>query len=134
VSPAVQLPSPLEAGFCHSESARTPIHIGSVGVFQGAPLGDRHRRLRAGAGWAKIESRLHLMPKVRRRVPLSNLGPAAAAWVDDLRGMPGPGLDVLAAGIVHSFSELIAVACIRSGSSPDDADETGIRVQGGSSS
>ncbi len=47
------------------------------------PLRDRHGRLRVGAVRAEIESRLHLVPKVRRRVRLSSLGLAAPAWVDD---------------------------------------------------
>jgi diacylglycerol O-acyltransferase len=61
------------------------MHIGSVGVFEGAPLRDRHGRLRVGAVRAEIESRLHLVPKLRLRVRLSSLGLVAPAWVDDPR-------------------------------------------------
>jgi len=85
MSATFQLLSPLEAGFLYSESARTPMHMGSVGVFEGAPLRDRHGRLRAEAIRAEIENRLHLVPKLRRRVRLSSLALAAPAWVDDPR-------------------------------------------------
>ena len=85
MSASTRLLSPLEAGFLYSESARAPMHMGSVGVFEGAPLRDRHGSLRAGAIRAEIESRLHLVPKLRRRVRFSRLGLAAPTWVDDPR-------------------------------------------------
>jgi hypothetical protein len=30
--------SPLESAFLHVEGARTPMHIGSIGIFEGPPL------------------------------------------------------------------------------------------------
>ena len=85
MSATFELLSPLEAGILYSESVRTPMHMGSVGIFEGAPLRDRHGRVRTGAIRAEIESRLHLVPKLRRRVRLSRLGLVAPAWVDDPR-------------------------------------------------
>ena len=83
MNPGAQSLSPLEAGFLYSESARTPMHIGSLGIFEGGPLRDRHGRLRTDAVRSEIESRLHLVPKLRRRVQFFSLGAAAPTWVDD---------------------------------------------------
>ena len=38
--------SPLDAGFLYSESERTPMHMGSIGIFEGAPLCDEDGTLR----------------------------------------------------------------------------------------
>jgi len=75
--------SPLDAGFLYAESGRTPMHMGSIGIFEGAPLRDEHGALRIDALRAEIESRLHLVPKLRRRVRFTTLGMAAPVWVDD---------------------------------------------------
>lgn len=75
--------SPLEAGFLYSESGRTPMHMGSIGIFEGAPLRDEQGTLRTDALRAEIESRLHLVPKLRRRVRFTSLGLAPPVWVDD---------------------------------------------------
>ncbi len=60
------------------------MHMGSIGIFEGAPLRDKDGALRADALRAEIESRLHLVPKLRRRVRFTPLGMAAPVWVDDL--------------------------------------------------
>lgn len=80
---ALQVLSPLDAGFLYSESGRTPMHMGSIGIFEGAPLRDEHGTLRTDALQAEIGSRLHLVPKLRRRVHFTSLGMAAPVWVDD---------------------------------------------------
>jgi len=59
------------------------MHIGSLGIFEGGPLRDQHGRLRTDAVRSEIESRLHLVPKLRRRVQFLSLGAAAPSWVDD---------------------------------------------------
>lgn len=75
--------SPLDAGFLYAESVRTPMHMGSLGIFEGAPLRDQHGRLRSEDVRAEVDSRLHLVPKLRRQVSFSPLGAAAPTWVDD---------------------------------------------------
>ena len=59
------------------------MHMGSIGIFEGAPLRDEYGALRTDALRAEIEGRLHLVPKLRRRVRFTSLGMAAPAWVDD---------------------------------------------------
>ncbi len=82
MNPAGQVLSPLEAGFLYAESTRTPMHIGSIGIFEGSPLHDQGR-LRTDAVRAEIDRRLHLVPKLRRRVRFSPIGAAMPMWVDD---------------------------------------------------
>ncbi len=59
------------------------MHMGSVGIFEGAPLHDRHGVMRTGAVRAEIESRLHLVPKLRRTVRFAHFGVVKPMWVDD---------------------------------------------------
>ncbi len=58
------------------------MHMGSIGMFEGAPLRDEHGTLRTDDVRTEIESRLHLVPKLRRRVRFTSLGMAAPVWMD----------------------------------------------------
>ena len=73
----------LDASFLYMESPQTPMHMGSIGIFDGGPLHDAHGCLRLDAVRAKVRSRLHLVPKLRKIVRLPLLGESAPAWVDD---------------------------------------------------
>ncbi len=75
--------SPLDASFLYMESPQTPMHMGSIGIFEGAPLHDASGCLRLLDVRAEVESRLHLVPKLRKRVRLPQLGEPAPVWVDD---------------------------------------------------
>lgn len=79
---------PLDAAFLHVESPAQPMHMGSIGYFDGDALRDDEGRLRLDDLRAQIESRLHLVPKLRRRVVTSVLHEAPPTWVDD------PGFDI----------------------------------------
>jgi diacylglycerol O-acyltransferase len=83
VSPAAETLSPLDSFFLYLESARTPMHGGSVGIFEGGPLLDRRGRLRMRAIRAEVDRRLYMVPKLRQRAQFSLLGEAAPLWVDD---------------------------------------------------
>ena len=73
----------LDASFLYMESPQTPMHMGSIGIFEGAPLHDGRGSLRLLDVRAEVESRLHLVPKLRKRVRLPLLGEPAPVWVDD---------------------------------------------------
>jgi len=75
--------SALDACFLYLESSRTPMHSGSVAIFEAGPLVDHHGRFRIEAARHEIEHRLDLVPKLRRRVKFSMLGQVAPVWVDD---------------------------------------------------
>jgi diacylglycerol O-acyltransferase len=95
--------SPLESAFLHIESDRTPMHIASVGIFEGAPLHDDQGLLRLEEIRQRIRHRLDLVPKLRRRVQTSVLPGAPPLWTDDPQfdiarhveviDLPSPGTD-----------------------------------------
>jgi WS/DGAT/MGAT family acyltransferase len=75
--------SPLEAAFIHVESERSPIHLATVAFFDGAPLRDARGVLDLARVRARIDGRLHLTPKLRRRVHRTILPGAPPVWLDD---------------------------------------------------
>jgi diacylglycerol O-acyltransferase / wax synthase len=88
--------SALDAGFFYAESENTPMHVGSVAVFEGpAPTyGDVVRLLL---------SKLNLVPRYRQRVRPVPMQLGRPVWVDDPHfnilyhvrhtALPGPGSD-----------------------------------------
>ena len=93
--------TPLDASFLAMESDHTPMHMGSIGIFEGGPLHDARGCLRLDEVRTEVESRLHLVPKLRKRVRLPLVGESAPVWVDDpdfdiaahvhQASLPGPG-------------------------------------------
>jgi len=73
----------LDALFLHLESARTPMHMGSVAVFEGGPLTDAAGRVRIEKLRTGVEDRLDLVPNLRRRPRSALFGEAGPVWVDD---------------------------------------------------
>lgn len=72
----------LDEAFLEIEREGLPIHVSSVGVFEGEPLLD-DGRLRLDELRAHIAGRLDLMPRLRRRLAWPPLGVARPCWVDD---------------------------------------------------
>ena len=60
--------TPLDASFLYMESDHTPMHMGFIGIFEGGPLHDARGCLRLDELRAEVESRLHLVPKLRKVV------------------------------------------------------------------
>lgn len=73
----------LDAAFLHIERDGLPIHVASVGIFEGAPLLDGDGDLRLDELRAQVEGRLDALPRLRRRVAWSPLGLTRPCWVDD---------------------------------------------------
>ena len=98
---SIDLLTELDATFLHMESPHTPMHMGSIGIFEGGPLHDAAGGLRLDAVRAHVQGRLALVPKLRKVVRLPLLGESAPVWVDDpdfdisfhVRGaaVPAPG-------------------------------------------
>ncbi len=80
---SVDLLTELDASFLYMESPQTPMHMGSIGIFEGGPLHDARGRIRLDAVRAHVQGRLHLVPKLRKVVRLPLLGESAPVWVDD---------------------------------------------------
>ncbi len=118
---SVDLLTELDASFLYMESSHTPMHMGSIGIFEGSPLHDARGCLRLDEVRAQVQSRLHLVPKLRKVVRLPLLGEAAPVWVDD------PDFDITdhvrAAAVPEPGDEaqLFAI-CARLMSSPLDRD------------
>src|SRR3712207_7221077 len=71
--PTVDRMSPTDAGFYYAESENTPLHVGSVAVFEGpAPSYGDVVRLLLG--------KLPLVPRYRQRVRRGPLGPGPPPW------------------------------------------------------
>jgi diacylglycerol O-acyltransferase len=91
---AMEPMSPMDASFLHVENDTTPMHIGSVSVFEGPP--PPFERLRE-----MVASKLHLVPRYRQKVRFVPLHAGSPVWVEDphfsldyhLRhsGIPAPG-------------------------------------------
>lgn len=79
--------SGLDAFFLHLESPRSPLHLGSVGIFEGRPLRDSVGAVRVDAVRTAVAQRLHAVPKLRQHVRVARLGDSAV-WADD------PGFDI----------------------------------------
>ena len=79
----IDLLTELDASFLYMESSHTPMHMGSIGIFEGGPLHDARGRLRLDAVRVHVQGRLHLVPKLRKAVRLPLLGESAPVWVDD---------------------------------------------------
>jgi diacylglycerol O-acyltransferase len=73
----------LDAVFLHIERDGLPIHIGSVGTFEGGPLLDDDGRLRLGDLRAQVDQRLDGLPRLRRRVAWPAVPLLSPCWVDD---------------------------------------------------
>ena len=93
--------SGLDAGFLALERAETPMHIGSLAILEGPPFFDDRGRFRLAEARRLVASRLHLIPRFRRRVMDVPLGIGRPVWVDDerfdigyhvrLTALPAPG-------------------------------------------
>jgi diacylglycerol O-acyltransferase len=99
-----QVLSPLDAAFLQMESEQTPMHMASVGIFEGPPLLDANGNVRIDDIRRLIASRLRLVPKLRKVAYAGLLGEAPPVWVDDptfdianhvrFCGLSRPGSDV----------------------------------------
>jgi WS/DGAT/MGAT family acyltransferase len=93
--------SALDASFLHLESPETPMHVGSLAIFEGAPFFDGSGRFRLAEVRALVASRLHLIPRFRTRLMSVPMEQGRPIWVDDdrfdiayhvrLTALPKPG-------------------------------------------
>ena len=113
--------SPLEAVFLHIETERTPMHMASLALFEAGPLTNERGNLQLDDIRRLISSRLHLVPKLRRRPRAGLLGQAPLRWQDDPafdianhvveRRVPEPGTE---AELLDFCGQLLATPLDRS--------------------
>ena len=93
--------SALDASFLHLESRTTPMHVGSLAIFEGERFFDSSGRFRLAAVRNLVTSRLHHIPRFRRRLMTVPMDQGRPIWVDDdrfdisyhvrLTALPEPG-------------------------------------------
>ena len=74
----------LDRSFLIYESPTSPMHVGAVQIYEGAPLRDRDGRLEIDRVQEYVASRLHLIPRYRQKVVAAPLD-GHPIWVDDER-------------------------------------------------
>jgi WS/DGAT/MGAT family acyltransferase len=77
--------SGLDASFLALERDETPMHIGSLAILEGAPFFDDEGRFRIGDARHLVGSRLHLIPRFRKKPMTVPLDLGRPIWVDDER-------------------------------------------------
>ena len=60
--------SAQDASFLHLESPTTPMHVGSIGIFEGGAFFDDAGRFRIDEARERIACRLHLVPRFRKKI------------------------------------------------------------------
>ncbi|HVM39962.1 MAG TPA: wax ester/triacylglycerol synthase family O-acyltransferase, partial [Acidimicrobiia bacterium] len=93
--------SAQDTSFLHTEGPETPMHIGSLGIFEGGVLFDAAGRFRIDEFRAHVASRLGLVPLFRKKLMEVPLGQGRPVWVDDadfdleyhvrITALPSPG-------------------------------------------
>lgn len=73
----------IDESYLVLESPTQPLHVGSIGLFDGSGLLDADGRLRLDEVRDRIRSRLDLLPRLRQRVAEVPMDVARPVWVDD---------------------------------------------------
>jgi WS/DGAT/MGAT family acyltransferase len=93
--------SGLDASFLHLESLETPMQVGALTVLEGEPFFGPEGHFRLADVRDLVASRLHRIPRFRKRVQRVALDAGQPVWVDDdhfdvayhvrLTALPAPG-------------------------------------------
>lgn len=75
----------LDTSFLHLERIETPMHVGAVSILEGRPFFDAAGRFRLADVRRLVESRLHLIPRFRKRLMAVPFEQGRPVWVDDER-------------------------------------------------
>jgi WS/DGAT/MGAT family acyltransferase len=75
--------SALDAAFLQAETDRSPMHIGSLAWFDGAPFLDEAGEFRIDEVRSRVAAALDLVPRLRQRPVEIPFGLGRPVWVDD---------------------------------------------------
>src|SRR6185436_3709226 len=75
----------LDASFLHMERLEHPMHVGAMSVLEGGPFFDAKGHFRIGDVRDLVLSRLHLLPRFRRRLMTVPYDMGRPVWIDDDR-------------------------------------------------
>lgn len=101
--------SGLDASFLALERIETPMHIGSLAILEGEPFFDERGRFRLADARRLVASRLHLIPRFRKRVMEVPFGLGRPVWVDDERFEIGYHVRLTALPTPGSRAQLLAL-------------------------
>jgi WS/DGAT/MGAT family acyltransferase len=99
----------LDASFLHLERLETPMHVGALTVLEGEPFFGPGDRFRISDVRDLVASRLHLIPRFRKRVMSVPLEAGQPIWVDDERFDIGYHVRLTALPAPGSRSQLLAL-------------------------
>ncbi|CAN5574243.1 wax ester/triacylglycerol synthase family O-acyltransferase [soil metagenome] len=93
--------SPQDSVFLHIEDDHQPLHVGSLAYFEAGPLRGPDGQFDLDRVRRRIDSRLHLVPRFRKRIMEVPFSQGRPIWVDDadfdlayhvrLTAIPAPG-------------------------------------------
>ena len=101
--------SSLDASFLRLERLETPMHVGAMSVFEGEPFFDDAGRFRLREVRELVASRLHLIPRFRKRLQSVPLDAGDPIWVDDARFDIGYHVRLTALPAPGTRSQLLAL-------------------------
>jgi diacylglycerol O-acyltransferase / wax synthase len=76
--------SPQDSVFLHIEDDHQPLHVGALAYFERGPFLDAQGRFDLARVRRRIESRLHLVPRFRKRIMSVPFDQGRPVWVDDM--------------------------------------------------
>ena len=99
----------LDASFLHLERLETPMHVGALTVLEGEPFFGPADRFRLAEVRDLVASRLHLIPRFRKKVMSVPLDAGQPIWIDDERFDIGYHVRLTALPAPGSRSQLLAL-------------------------
>jgi diacylglycerol O-acyltransferase len=100
----------MDEAYLVAEEPSAPLHVASLGLFEGPGLCDARGRLRLRAIRARIASRLELLPRLRQRVAPVPFDLNRPVWIDDVDFDIAHHVDAVALGRPNDEAALVHLA------------------------
>jgi WS/DGAT/MGAT family acyltransferase len=100
----------MDEAYLVAEEPRAPLHVASLGIFEGRGLCDARGRLRLRAIRTRIESRLDLLPRLRQKVAPVPFDLNRPVWIDDVDFDIANHVDSVALGRPNDEAALVRLA------------------------
>jgi diacylglycerol O-acyltransferase len=100
----------MDEAYLVAEEPRAPLHVASLGIFEGHGLCDARGRLRLRAIRTRIASRLDLLPRLRQKVAPVPFDLNRPVWIDDVDFDIANHVDAVALGRPNDEAALVHLA------------------------
>ncbi|MGH9085706.1 MAG: wax ester/triacylglycerol synthase family O-acyltransferase [Acidimicrobiales bacterium] len=100
----------MDEAYLVAEEPSAPLHVASLGIFEGRGLCDARGRLRLRAIRARIASRLDLLPRLRQKVAPVPFDLNRPVWIDDVDFDIANHVDSVALGRPNDEAALVHLA------------------------